>query len=948
MGWAMIVRGQMDSAAHRRRARYLLFSALAVTGLGAGGVVPAEAAPLALVQSPAPAVRTPHLPEGWTFTPGITTDRLVWRQAGRGPGDARVQFFAGNRLLGTPRMGADGRSYRLDLAPGSLPDPAALQVRAGGRRIDAAGAAVGTGSGSLVRPQPVPKTTTLPPITVDPGRPGAYSTVSGEYSLPGVKLPDFPEPVEMQAVVVAPKRATGRHPLALFLHGRHPICYGTDDADAAAWPCPVATKPIPSYRGYLKAQQLLASQGYVTVSISANGINGQDFASNDGGAQARSSLIRLHLAQWANWSGRGRAQAPAIVRKAPRADLSQVLLMGHSRGGEGVNRAAIDSLTTPPRAADGYHGPVRWKIRGTLQLAPTLFGQNPAADVPSVVVLPGCDGDVYDLQGQITVDGTRGVGSETALHSAAFVVGANHNYFNSEWTPGLSAAPSWDDWFDEDDAICGTASATSVRLTPAQEQQVGATYIAAAARLFIKGDDRVLPLLDGSGVRAPSVAPAQVLTHAVGAARRPLVVPAADVTVTASAGSKARLCLEVSQTDRSCLPQDSFATVPSFTPFYPLLEEPDRYAIDLSWSSANGRGATLSPRRPVSLAKDRSVAIRMILPANTPATRFDVLVADTAGHRARLGSATLTGLPGTEQTVGSWAQELRVPLAAARRAGLNLGRIAELRVIPRSAGGQAYLLDAWGWQPGTPGVRIATRTRIDVGDHEPVTEPDSVVTYRLPVSFSGPGTGQVRLSTVDYNTGEVGSSQLFTIRPGIRHIDVPIQVRGDSLFSYGNRYVVLAKAVHDTVAGGYQGVLDVSDDDPAPTVTVTPLADRVTEGGSLSWRITMSAPAASFVYVPLTILPPTSGTELSTTDVPEDWVFEQLFVDPLPSRPLSEATAQSFLAVYFPEGSTEAEVTVPTVADDLVEGEEILRVDVGSIDGSPLPQPLEVTGTVID
>ena len=49
---------------------------------------------------------------------------------------------------------------------------------------------------------------------------------------------------------------------------------------------------MPSYRGYLQAQQLLASQGYVTVSISANGINGQDYLDEDGGAQARSSLVR--------------------------------------------------------------------------------------------------------------------------------------------------------------------------------------------------------------------------------------------------------------------------------------------------------------------------------------------------------------------------------------------------------------------------------------------------------------------------------------------------------------------------------------------------------------------------------------------------------------------------------------------------------------------------------
>ncbi|CAM5676472.1 hypothetical protein SALBM135S_09177 [Streptomyces alboniger] len=168
---------------------------------------------------------------------------------------------------------------------------------------------------------------------------------------------------------------------------------------------------MPSHAGYRTAQELLASQGYVTVSIAANGINGQDDLAEDGGAQARSSLVRLHLARWADWARRP-ATAPAAVRAVAPADLSRVLLVGHSRGGEGVNRAALDSLYAPPADQDGYHGPTRWKIRGTVLIGPTVFGQNPAPDVPSATILPGCDGDVSDLQGEIYVDGTRGVSRE--------------------------------------------------------------------------------------------------------------------------------------------------------------------------------------------------------------------------------------------------------------------------------------------------------------------------------------------------------------------------------------------------------------------------------------------------------------------------------------------------------------------------------------------------------
>ncbi|MCZ0982301.1 hypothetical protein O1L60_34705 [Streptomyces diastatochromogenes] len=196
----------------------------------------------------------------------------------------------------------------------------------------------------------------------------------------------------------------------------------------------------------------------MTVSIAANGVNGQDADVEDAGAQARSSLVRLHLARWADWSA-NRTSAPAAVRKTAPADLSRVLLVGHSRGGEGVNRAALDSLNPPPAAQDGYRGPVRWKIRGNVLIGPTVFGQNPVPDVPSTTILPGCDGDVSDLQGQIYVDGTRGVGKGTALHSAAYVIGANHNFFNSEWTPGQAKAPTDDDFSSEDgtDPVCSPA-----------------------------------------------------------------------------------------------------------------------------------------------------------------------------------------------------------------------------------------------------------------------------------------------------------------------------------------------------------------------------------------------------------------------------------------------------------------------------------------------------------
>ena len=484
-----------------------------------------------------------RLPSGWEITGGDDGPVLVWH-APRPVrmGDAAVEFFAGDRLLGRPRPAPDSRTFRLDLDGVRLDGVAGLQARAGGRRLDAAAPRDTARSA----PRSVPARPPAAAAPVDPGTPGRYRTLTGEYRLRSVRLPGFAEPVEMLGVVVAPRGtggATGKRPLALFLHGRHYTCYSGDSVEDATgdWPCAPGARPIPSHRGYLEAQRLLASQGYVTVSIAANGVNGQDDAAYDGGAQARSSLVRHHLAHWADWAGAGRAGAPAVVRAAPRADLSDVLLVGHSRGGEGVNRAAIDSLNRPPAAQDGYRGRTRWRIAGTVLIGPTIFGHNPAPDVPSLTILPGCDGDVSDLQGQIYVDATRGVSRGDALHSAVYMVGANHNFFNTEWTPGQAQAPAWDDFGSEEpDPVCTPGH--GIRLTARHQQTAGATYIAAAARLFVAGDDRVRPLLDGTGVRAPSAGPARVLAHAVGGARTPLLVPDEATTVR---GAGARLCQQV-------------------------------------------------------------------------------------------------------------------------------------------------------------------------------------------------------------------------------------------------------------------------------------------------------------------------------------------------------------------------------------------------------------------
>jgi hypothetical protein len=853
-------------------------------------------------------------------------------------GDARVEFHAANRLLGVPKPAKDGRTFRLALDDAGDTPLKDLRVLAGGNRLDAPVDNSPGGSSSSPVAQPPAQ---APANSVDPGKPGAYRTVTGEYRLDPVELPGFAAPVEMQAVVVAPTGVTGKRPLALFLHGRHSTCYkpGDDEYADGEWPCPTGTKPIPSHKGYLQDQKLLASQGYVTVSISANGINGQDFAAEDGGAQARSSLVRQHLARWAGWASHP-ATAPAAVAKAPKADLSRVLLVGHSRGGEGVNRAAMDSLYPAPAAQDGYKGPVRWKIRGTVLIGPTIFGQNPVADVPSATILPGCDGDVSDLQGEVYVDGTRGVGKGAALHSAVYMVGANHNFFNSEWTPGRAEAPAWDDfWEDEEqrDPVCSTGTAT--RLTADQQHKAGATYIAAAARLFVGGDDRVRPLLDGTGRRAPSADPARVLTHAVGARRGAGFLPDGPVTVTG-----ARLCSAIDPDPAvACLDPEAGGSSPHFA-WWQTERETGRRAVALKWS-APGTAAGVRPAAPVSLSGSKDLALRVFVPPNTTGTQLDVSVTDASGRRATLGRVQVDGLPGSDRTASYWAREVRVPLTAATRAGLDLKHVKSLELTPRSPSGQAWLVDAWGWAPGTPAVKAAALPRVDVG-RVTVKEGDSGTrTYRVPVTVSGKGTGQVRVYVLDPDTGRA-TDRLVTVRPGGDAVDVPVVVKGDTRFAYDVQHDILVKAVRNAVVGSYRGGVTAENDDPEPTITVTPVADRVTEGQTLTWRLSLSEAAGVDLWQPLLVKPVTEGAELSTKDVDPQWLLDHAGVEADPERPLSRADLWLWLEI--PAGATTLDVTVPTVGDQVAEPAESVRLEPTDLEGEPLPTVPALTGTVVD
>jgi hypothetical protein len=328
------------------------------------------------------------------------------------------------------------------------------------------------------------------------------------------------------------------------------------------------------------------------------------------------------------------------------------------------------------------------------------------------------------------------------------------------------------------------------------------------------------------------------------------------------------------------------------------------------------------------------------VPPNTAANRFDVAVTDAAGRRARLGTVSLDGLPATDRLSANLAQEVRVPLPSS---GIDLRRVAEVELVPHGGSGQAWLLDAHGWAPGLPDPRPVALPRVDLGALT-VEEGDSGTrTVRFPVTVTGDGTGSVRVFVQDED-GRAYTERLVAIEPGQHEVEVPVQVTGNTRWSFDAKRVVLAKVVRGAVIGHYTDRLVVPNDDPEPTLVATPVADSVSEGGTLAWRITLSSATDSNYTVTGKPIAP-DGVELSTTDVDETWFRQRVYQeDPLPSRPLSTTGVQ--VTAYFLRGEVSKEVSVLTVVDAEAEPAERIRFDLASL--RPDSPRVSAYGTVTD
>ena len=287
----------------------------------------------------------------------------------------------------------------------------------------------------------------------------------------------YPATVAGTGTPVAPG---GPYPVALFLHGRHASC-DTDGAGPGLignfGPCVQANR-IPSHEGYNYIMEKLASQGVFCISISAHdiqpGLGIWDY-------NARGRLILKFLDKLRDWTT-GASPDPFGLFNG-QIDMSKVALSGHSRGGEGVAAANVLNATWPaPHSIVAVNAIAPTDQDGAQDYVPT---------VPYFLLQGARDGDLSTMQGFRTYDHAFPQGMlNRKPKAAAYVYGANHNYYNTIWTPtaDLGSPNPWAGSVDD----CNNAATVNqplicqLKQTAAVQRQVALSTITAFFRWHLQ------------------------------------------------------------------------------------------------------------------------------------------------------------------------------------------------------------------------------------------------------------------------------------------------------------------------------------------------------------------------------------------------------------------------------------------------------------------------------
>jgi dienelactone hydrolase len=228
----------------------------------------------------------------------------------------------------------------------------------------------------------------------------------------------------LNALVWQP-RGDGPFPVVLILHGQH------TDSDK-------------SEKGFAYLGKLLASRGFVAVSVDENFLNGPWISAGQREMPARAWLVMQHLLLLDGWNG------TVGSRFHGRLDMQRIALVGHSRGGEAATFAAqfperaLHASENAPASARVPRPSAVVALAPTSQLMPAALRMGTPGPTSYLVLQGAHDADVTPFMGAGKYNRMQIPAGSGHFKAAVYIAGANHVQFNTQWGADDKNGPlSW-------------------------------------------------------------------------------------------------------------------------------------------------------------------------------------------------------------------------------------------------------------------------------------------------------------------------------------------------------------------------------------------------------------------------------------------------------------------------------------------------------------------------
>ncbi|MFP4976757.1 alpha/beta hydrolase family protein [Paenibacillus sp. CN-4] len=240
-----------------------------------------------------------------------------------------------------------------------------------------------------------------------------------------------PEAMPLNGSVWFPE-GEGPFPLVVTVHGNH---LATDYSDT----------------GYGYLGTLLASRGYIFVSVDENFLNTSPFDDLllvkvlEGENRARGWLLLEHLKTWKDWNAQ---KSSPLYGKV---DMNRIALIGHSRGGEAAAVAsAYNKLPAYPDDGNIKFN-YNFNIRSVISIAGTDGQYQPAGqpvtmqDINFLALQGAHDMDVSSFDGANQYSRVTFTEDTDLFKTSVYLYGANHGQFNTKWgdTDSIGLGSKW-------------------------------------------------------------------------------------------------------------------------------------------------------------------------------------------------------------------------------------------------------------------------------------------------------------------------------------------------------------------------------------------------------------------------------------------------------------------------------------------------------------------------